>query len=532
VIATTAGGRDDRRFDGRDQGSRPLGVRRALAFDANASLADESTERRLMDLGRSTFRLFLSKGGNAILFFLGIAYFSRHLNPDEMGSFFLFLAVLGLASIPADFGIKGALEKRLSEGSHPEKTLSSALAFKAVALAVVLVALVAARGALDHYIGSSLAWLLVAALVVREFSFAYIAALRGRLRVGETAIIKFAVRLIWMGTGAALVSVGYGPEGPVIGLMVGLATGLVWAYSRLDVGFTRPSLEHVRSLFTFSKYNAVTSIGGRFYQWVDIAIIGFLLTQHHVSAYEFSWQITLLVLMLSKSISLSIFPQISQWDAESETRSIEAIVSRAIGVVLFISVPAIVGVQIYGTDLLRFVFGPEYAFAGLVLVVLMVEKLIQSLNDIVEASVRAIDRPDLAAKATVVSVGLNLVLNPVLIVSIGLVGAAIATAVTGFVNTALHYRYLSRFISIDVPLRLVGWYALASCVMGGLLLGVRYVVPVTDVLTLFAEIGLGILIYTAVAFMIPDVRKRVLRPGLRVLGSQVGFGGDQEGRRF
>jgi len=484
-----------------------------------------------MDLGRSTFRLFLSKGGNAILYFLGLAYFSRHLTPDEMGAFVLFLAVLGISSIPADFGIKGALEKRLSEGTDPEKTLGSALAFKAVSLAVVAVVILAARGQINRYVGAPLADLLVVALFFREFSFAYQAALRGRLRVAETAIIKLAVRFIWMGVGAALVTVGYGPEGPILGLIAGLAVGLLWAYRRLNVGVARPSLAHVRSLVAFSKYNTVTSVGGRFYQWVDIAIIGFLLTQLDVSAYEFAWQITLLVLMLSKSISLSIFPQISQWDAESEVESIETTVSRAIGIVLFISVPAIVGVQIYGDELLRVAFGPEYAFAALVLVVLMVEKLIQSVNDVVEASVRAIDRPDLAAKATVISVGLNLVLNPVLILWVGLVGAAIATAVTGFVNTALHYRYLSQFISIDVPFRLVAWYVLASAVMGGVLVAIRQLVPVTGAVTLVAEVGLGVLIYLGVSLAIPDVRRRVIRPGLRVLGTQLGVGGDREGRR-
>lgn len=485
-----------------------------------------------MDLGHSTFRLFLSKGGNAILYFLGLAYFSRHLTPDEMGAFVLFLAVLGISSIPADFGIKGALEKRLSEGTDPEKTLGSALAFKAVTLAAVAVVVLAARGHINRYVGAPLAGLLVAALCARELSFAYLFALRGRLRVAETAIIKLTVRFIWMAGGAVLVTVGYGPEGPIIGLIAGLAVGFVWAYRRLDVRVGRPSLDHVRSLVAFSKYNTITSVGGRFYQWVDIAIIGFLLTQLEVSAYEFAWQITLLVLMLSKSISLSIFPQISQWDAESATDHIEATVSKALGVVLFVSVPAIVGVQIYGAELLRVAFGPEYAFATLVLVVLMVEKLIQSFNDIVESSVRAIDRPDLAAKATVISVGLNLVLNPILILWVGLVGAAIATAVTGFVNTALHYRYLTRFISVDVPVRLVAWYALASCVMGGLLVGVRQLVPVTGVVTLVAEVGLGVLIYLAVSLAIPDVRRRVLRPGLRVLGAQLGFGGDREGRRF
>lgn len=482
-----------------------------------------------MDLGHSTFRLFLSKGGNAILYFVGIAYFSRRLTPDEMGSFVLFLAVLGLMSIPADFGIKGALEKRLSEGSHPERTLGSAMAFKGVAIAVVATLVVAASAPINRYLGADLAGFLVVAMFTREFSFAYLSALRGRLRVADTAVIRFAIRFIWIGVGAVLVTLDSGPEGPVVGLILGQAVGFVWAYRRLRVGVARPSLVHLRSLVDFSKYNTVTSVGGRFYQWIDIAIIGLLLTQHHVSAYEFAWQITLLVLMLSESISMSIFPQISRWDAESQRRNIENTISRAVGLVLFISIPAIVGVQIYGTELLGLVFGPEYTFATAVLVVLMVEKLIQSFNDIVEASVRAIDRPDLAAKATLVSVGLNLLLNPLLILSVGLVGAAIATAVTGFVNTALHYRYLSRFVSIDVPFRLVSWYVLASCVMGGLLVAVRYLVPVTGLVILAAEIALGVVIYLGVSVLIPDVREQVLHPGLRVLSAQIRSDADGEG---
>lgn len=485
-----------------------------------------------MNLGHSTFRLFLSKGGNAILFFVGIAYFTRHLNSTEMGSYFLFLAMLGLTSILADFGMRGALEKRLSEGSNSEKMLSSALAFKLLMISVIAVAIFLARGYINQYLGAELALLLAVGVTVREFFFFYIGALRGDFRVAETATIRFVVRFLWMSIGAVLVSVGFGPEGPIIGLVIGMAFGFVWATYKLDIAITRPSLTHTRSLVDFSKYNTITSVGGRFYQWIDVAIIGFLLSQRHVSAYEVSWQITLLVLMLSKSISLAIFPQISRWDAESAKENIGNVVSKAGGVVLFISVPALVGAGLYASEMLHFFFGSEYTFAATVLVVLMVEKLIQSFNDIVEASVRAIDRPDLAAKATAISMGLNLVLNPILIVTVGLVGAAIATAVTGFVNTVLHTRYLSRFVAVDIPYRLVGWYVLASLVMGGSLFVVKSFVPVTGLVELVAEIGLGATIYLVISSLIPEVRERVLMPGVEVLGAQIVPNGDQQRWRF
>lgn len=481
-----------------------------------------------MNLRRSTFKLFLSKSGNAIVYFLGIAYFARRLTPDQMGSFFLFLAVLGLVSIPANLGIRGALEKRLSEGSHLRKTFSSAFAIKLLTLSVVAIGILVLRGPINQYFGARLAHLLAIGIVLREFAFFYIYALRGQFRVPETATIRFVIRLLWIASGAILVRMGYGPQGPAIGVLIGSSAGLALAYFKTDVSVGRPSLTHVKSLLAYSKYDTVTSVGGRFYQWVDIAIIGFLLSQRHVSAYEVAWQITLLVLLLSKSISLSIFPQVSQWDAESATQNIKSTISQAIGIVIFISIPATVGTGLYAADILRFVFGSEYTFVATVLVVLMFEKLVQSVNDIIEVSVRAIDRPNLAAKATVIAMGLNLLLNPILILWIGVVGAAIATAITGLVNTALHAMYLSRYVSIDVPYRLTGWYVLSSGIMGGVLALTRHVVPVTNIVVLLAEIGLGVAVYLLVSVLIPDVRERILRPGIQILQSQVHPNGDRQ----
>ncbi len=457
-----------------------------------------------------------------ILMFGGILYFARTLDATQMGIFFLFFAVQGLLSIPADLGLRSALEKRLSEGGDLDEILGSALALKLGLLAVVGTVIFLAQGPINRYFGANLAMFLIITVILRELSLFYIHAVRGELRVGETAPIEFTRRLTWVGIGAYLVSTGYGVEGIVMALICSSLVSLMWAYTKCNVGIGRPSRGHIESLFAFSKYDTVNSIGGHVYQWMDTAIIGFFLASSFVSAYEIAWQVTLLVLMLSNSISLTLFPQISQWNASASTNQIESTISTAIGFATFISIPAIVGSAIYATEILRYTFGPEYTIAATVLVVLMVEKLFQSFNDIIGISVRAIDRPDLAARATVVSIGINLVLSPVLLLSIGLVGAALATLLSWLVNTLLHLRYLKQHVTVQIPFRLVGWYALSSVLMGITLAAVKSAVPVDGILILLVQIALGAALYVGFSTVIPEVRNRIIIPSVRMFDLPVG----------
>ncbi|WP_135305891.1 lipopolysaccharide biosynthesis protein [Haloarcula amylovorans] len=470
-----------------------------------------------MDLGRSTAKVLVAKFGNAFLFFGAITYFTRMLLPEELSTFFLYLALLGLLSIPADLGMRGALEKRLSEGQAPSSTLGSALAFKLGTLAVVCTGVWLGRSLIRSALGMPYVTLLVAGLVVQELARFYLQAIRGELRVGETASIEFSRRIVWVGLAVLLLNLGWGSRGILVALICGRTVEFLRAFHRCDTAIGRPDVDRIRSLLAFSKFETFTVAGGRVYQWMDVVVIGFFLSGRFVSAYEVAWQLTLLVLLFSKSIELNLFPQISRWDADSSTDRIENTVSRALGFVTFVSVPALVGAFLYARPALDFIFGPEYTIASTVLVILMVEKLVQSYNDIVGASIRALDRPDLTARATVSAVGLNLVASPVLVVTIGFEGAALATAGAWLVNALLQTRYLSRFLTLSYPTDLVCWYALSSLGMGAVLVAVRTMVPVDGLVALLAHVGLGVCVYLVLSIAIPSVRDRILYPGVNAV---------------
>jgi len=468
-----------------------------------------------MDLGRATLKLVLSRTGSAMVFFAGITLFARLLPPDEYGVFFLFLALLGVLSIFADFGMRGALEKRLSEGEAADRVLGSAFVFKLATVAVVVAVVVLAAPAIDAYAGARVAPYLAVAIVVQEFSRFYVHAVRGELRVGETAPLEVVRRLTWLGTGLVLIATGFGVEGVLLGTILGRAVELVWGVWLCETSLGRPSLAHVRSLFAFSKYQTVIAVGGRVYQWLDVLVIGFFLANRFVSAYEIAWQVTLLVLLVSKSLELSLFPQLSDWDATGNTDRISETITVALGYTMLASVPAIVGATLYADEILRYTFGTGYVLGSTVLVILMFEKFFQAFNAVIGASLRGIDKPRILAKVTTITLLLNLVLSVALVVTVGFVGVAIATTISWFVNVCLSSWALSRFLSFEIPYRLLGWYTLCSVIMGGILAIVQQVTPAEGPLTLAGHVVLGIVLYCCLLVISPDVRQRIIRPGIK-----------------
>jgi len=469
-----------------------------------------------MNLTRSSLKLFVVNMSNSAISFLGIMYFARELGPVPLGVFFLFQALLGLLVIPADLGLRGAVEKRISEGKSEGEFLSSAITLKGGLLLIIVMAILLFQVSVNDYLGADLAILLALALLLQEASRLSVFTLRGELRVGETATLEAARQLTWVGVSIILLSVGLGPRALVFGLLSGMTVMLVWGWRKISTPLTRPTFKQASSLFDYGKYNFISAVGGYFYKWMDVALLGLLLTQTDVGAYEVAWRVTLIPVLLSTAIAKSIFPQLSKWDADGTKQKIEKTVRNALTPSLILVIPSFFGVLVFAREILRFMFGPEYTIAWLVLIVLMGEKLFQAPHKILGRGLKAIDKPELTAYATVVSLGINLLLNVVLILKIGLIGAAVATAASFALNTALHAYFLSRYVSIQVSSVEIGWLVVSSTLMAGALYILKSHLVVDGLLNLLLLIGLGVVIYSASLMLYKPLRKKTMNQARNV----------------
>ncbi|AEN07860.1 polysaccharide biosynthesis protein (plasmid) [halophilic archaeon DL31] len=460
-----------------------------------------------MNITRSSFKVFGANSLGAILGFVGITFFARQLTPYQLGAFFIFQSLFGLLSIPSDFGIDGAVNKRISEGKPSGAIFSTALAMKFLPLLLITILILLFKNVVNSYIGKELSLFLVGALVLQASGGLVLQTLKGELRVGETALPKLFQKIIYVCLGAVLIIYGFGVFGLVYSFIAGLIVMILWASYRSSIRLRKPSIAQARSLTNYSKYAVLFAVKGHFYSWVDVAVISLFLTQSHVSEYELAWRITIIVILLSRAVGQSIFPQISQWHAEGKKEQIEELISRGTAMSLFLVIPAFFGSLVLSTEILGVIFGEEYATAGIVLIILMGEKLFQGAHVILGRSLQAIDQPKLAAKATVIALVLNVLLNLVLIWKYGIIGAAVATTISFSMNTIIHAKYLSNFVSIRIPYNQIGGMVAASSGMLMCVLVMKMIISADSILSLTATIIIGTLIYILLTLAFPSLRE-------------------------
>ncbi|EMA13887.1 flippase [Haloarcula marismortui] len=473
----------------------------------------------MVNIARSGLKLFFARISKSLVEFLAIIIFSRELGASPLGTYYPFLALLGILAIPTDFGISSAIEKRISEGSDESEYLGTAIVLKVPLLIFISISILVAHQYVIQYLGADLTISLIATLFASQAAKLSMTALRGERRVGETAIVEVLRPLGWLGMGYALYLNGYGVYALVYGYLFGSVLMLVVGWWKVSVSVAKPTFEHARSLLDYGRYSVVSAVGGYFYSWMDVAMLsvfvsisaGAVITRGDIGAYENAWRLSLVVMLLSQSIATALFPQVSKWNAEGAMTKIEEIIPTALLPALLFVIPAFAGTAVLSKDLLRILFSPEFTVAWLVLIILAGEKILQAVHVVLGRSLQAIDRPDLAAYATVVSVAVNLILNLVLIYQFGIVGAAIATTVSFAINTALHARYLNRFLDIDFPTREAVWSTVAATVMGISVYGVHSAVQIVTIIDLFAVILFGAAVYTAVVLIYRPIREETQR---------------------
>lgn len=468
-----------------------------------------------MNIGRSVVKMFGAQLVKSASSFVGIVLFARFLGAEQLGVYFLFEATVRTLKLPTDAGFRGALEKRISEGVALPEFLASAVVWKSLLLAVISTGLYVFRGPVTSYIGIGNVGYVVAGLLFAEVFNTVVQLLRGKLNVSRSADLIALRQFLWVAFGVVAVwMVGLGAIGLVyayvLSLIVAAAVGL--AFTSVEVG--RPSLRASRSLFEYAKYDVIAGSGAKVFNWLDVLLIGFFLTNADVGAYETAWRLSVAAATFGMAIRTTIFPQYSSWsEAEDEDRISESLTPMVTGS-LFLVIPSFVGTLLLSDELLRYTFGSEFAVASTALVVLMGYRIIQALDQTVGRTLQALDRNDLAALSTVVGVVLNVTLNVFLIVDFGIEGAAVATFLSYAVTTALRAYYLSRQIAVRLSFGDIGWCVVAAAVMGLLLYVPRKLFGIDSFIELIAVVIFGAAIYVVTALLSGSLRSK-LRDGIR-----------------
>lgn len=455
---------------------------------------------------------------------------ARLLGPNEYGLLFLAIAVFSAVGIASKLGIAKsgaryvAEYKEQSPGQLPH-IFRTTLSYNLVAIAVVAVAMAIGHQYIAAFLDEpELTPLLLLGVIylVFEALTSYVRlTLQGLEEIQFSATLfaidrscrfVFAIGFVVLGFGAIGALVGY-----ILSFVIVTTVGLGTLYLRyyrnhdtddsIDSGLRRRIAEYSVPLTATSTANIID-------KQVDTILIGFFLSPIAVSYYVLSKQIIQFVETPITALGFTLSPTFGAQKADDNVDQAARIYEKALFHSLLLYVPVAMGIVLVAEPTLEIVFGDEYLGAVPVLQVLAFYAILQSITKLTSNGLDYLGRARERAIVKGVTAALNAVLNVLLIPTVGVVGAAVATVITyslyTFANVYIIHQefdlrvgYLLRRISLIV--------GVSSAMATVVFVAMGFV---DGVLSLVTVIALGVAIWSVLSIATGLLDLRMIRSAL------------------
>lgn len=452
---------------------------------------------RIMGIGAVQRQSIVSLIWQIAITFIGFfstMYFARTVGADVLGAFFLFIAYFSIIGLMTDGGFGGAAIKRISEGEEPDAHFTAFVVLRSVFVTVILLVLIAFhRYFVDLESSGTFIWLLIA-LIVSLLQGAVSSGIMGRGKMGISATASFISGIWQILFQVIAIFLGYGVAGLVGGFVTGMLVGSFVQLRFLDIHFVRFGWRHLKSLTSFSFWSFLISGGSMVFLYSDTVMIGYYMSNADVGVYRVVFQFTILATFTTNALRGALWPKVSRWDKIGEKGLIEKSLSQAFTYSLILAIPLFVGGALLGDKLLYFFYGSEFVNYPTLMILFLVQ-IVNIFQYFFEAYLSAMNQLNEIFKITIIAVAANIALNALLIPIMGISGAAIATLVTMAIHTILAKKILSRGIIVRLELSSLQNILKASIIMGLVVGGYRFVVPLTSIWLALVPVVLGGVIY-------------------------------------
>lgn len=195
----------------------------------------------------------------------------------------------------------------------------------------------------------------------------------------------------------------------------------------------------------------LTVVGGGqiFFGHIDTLMLGLLGDEKEVGAYRVAVQLSMLVIFALAVVNQVLQPKISELHAQSDMERLQKLLADS-SLLMFLAtlLPALVAAAI-APQLLGFVFGEEYRVAASALQILILGQAINVFFGSVGTILNMTGLEKLAMRGMVIAILVNIGLDVLLIPSLGLTGAALASALTLTIWNAILRYYVKDRLGIE-----------------------------------------------------------------------------------
>lgn len=451
-----------------------------------------------LKLGRTAAFHFLSQVVVSLSGFVATFAIARLLGPEPLGYYAKATAVLFLVAVPI-IAVHTAIIKRMSEEGEQDAYFGGGIVIIGGILLVLVVTVSLAKSYFEQYVGAPVATEFVFLLLGTGVFRLLQAVLSGEKQVVHSGSIQSVERIVRTVLQVGFILLGYSISGLLIGHAVALLTagvlGLYLSQSRPRL----PERKHLHSLVEYSRFSWLARLKSRAFSWTDTAVLGLFVTSSLIGIYEVAWTLSATLILVSKSIQHTLFPEFSDLSTDDSYEQIHHLLNEGLVFTGVFCLPGLVGAALVGPRILA-IYDGAFRAGATVLVVLVYAQLVAAFGEQFISAINAIDRPEVAFRVSGAFIAVNVVLNVALVSTYGWEWAAAATALSATGLLVVGFGVITRLIGRpSLPWMEFGSQVIAALGMGGILLAVRDTVPAGHYWTvalviLAAGVYLGLLV--------------------------------------
>lgn len=269
-----------------------------------------------------------------------------------------------------------------------------------------------------------------------------------------------------------------------------------------------PDTGNFRRYLSYSTPMVVREFSSKLLAQSDKFLILFFLSPVDVGIYSVAFGVSALVPGLTRVFNSTLYPSVTSAWEEGRFDEIQTFYDRFLSGYVLLVVPAVFGITLLASPILRLLATPEVARKGWILVpVITVAFVFRGFEHVITYLLNATEETEKVAIADSLALIVNLALNVLLIPIIGLMGAAVAMAVSMAIRLGYIYHHVDKHVPIPIPTGRLLKSVFSAGVMAAILL---YVVFKPDwvVLQLILYPLVGAVVYFGVVYYVGGLTER------------------------
>jgi len=423
----------------------------------------KSVKKFVFDVGW----VLTSSIGVLLLHFLQKPIMARYLGPDGLGLFSMVTMIAGIFVIIFGLGFDSAIVKYVAGYKDDKCKLHSIFSSALITVLILGVLASIVLFFLSDILSiifdmPSLSNLLKIYAFIFPFSLLYgiiLGFLNGLRKMKYYSFIVTLYSILMLLFIVTFLFFGFGVKGAIIGdilalIVVTVIAGLV---VKKFVRFTiLDYYGNTKMLTTFgSRMMGINSIN-LLHTQADILLIGYFLSSADVGYYAAAVSLSRFFWRVPQSVQMVTYPATSEYWSKGNLESLNRMIDKSMKFSACILLVTGLGVLFFTKDIVTFLFGDNFINSVLPLQILLIGTVINGATSRpIAGTLAGAGRPGLDFIKVIVTASLNILLNILLIPHFGLVGAAIATAISLVLASILSIFFIVRTLHVKIDFK---WY--------------------------------------------------------------------------